>query len=205
MIRNVHEPQKRYDDPSIDLSSRKLLTMSMLSAILYLVLSLVIFHFFHEDGSGGVFGHGFSVVGQLLAGGAGGGLAAAVIIFLSSRPPISEVLADFHIFRAIVRSRFTNFDRIQLSLFAGVGEELLFRGAVQPLLGIWVTSAIFVGIHGYFSFKSAGHLLFGTMMFGLSVWLGVLFEYAGLIAAMCAHAVYDLILLGWVRDRSFTG
>ncbi|MEY3398022.1 MAG: hypothetical protein RL220_616, partial [Bacteroidota bacterium] len=36
-----------------------------------------------------------------------------------------------------------------VSFCAGVGEELLFRGALQPLMGIPLTSVFFVAIHGY--------------------------------------------------------
>jgi membrane protease YdiL (CAAX protease family) len=39
------------------------------------------------------------------------------------------------------------------------------------------------------------------MMFGLSMGLGYLFEEAGLIAAMTAHAVYDIIMLKLVQGR----
>ena len=38
-------------------------------------------------------------------------------------------------------------------------------------------------------------------MFGLSMGLGYLFEEAGLIAAMVAHAVYDLTMLKWMDGR----
>ncbi|MBK7566807.1 MAG: CPBP family intramembrane metalloprotease [Bacteroidetes bacterium] len=31
-----------------------------------------------------------------------------------------------------------------LSFCAGVGEELLFRGAIQPWLGIWLTALLFI-------------------------------------------------------------
>ena len=77
--------------------------------------------------------------------------------------------------------------------------HIIILGAfIQPLLGIWITSIIFVGLHGYFKFKSAGHIIFGVLMFGLSMGLGYLFEEAGLIAAMVAHAVYDLTMLKWM-------
>jgi len=80
--------------------------------------------------------------------------------------------------------------------------HIIILGAfIQPLLGIWITSIIFVGLHGYFKFKSARHIIFGVLMFGLSMGLGYLFEEAGLIAAMVAHAVYDLIMLKWMDGR----
>ncbi len=183
------------------ISSQSLLAMSAISFLFYLVLALLIYYFFFEEGITTAFEHGYSAGYQISLGGLAGCLAAAVIMFLAGRPPVVGVMNDFYIVKVISEVEFTPFDRIQLSLFAGVGEELLFRGAIQPLLGIWITSFIFIGIHGYFKFKSTGHLLFGVMMFGLSVLLGYLFEYAGLIAAMSAHAVYDIVMLWWIKDR----
>ena len=108
---------------------------------------------------------------------------------------ISLLLSDFSIFQALSEARFSLFDKTQISVFAGAGEEILFRGAIQPLLGNIFTSIIFIGIHGYFKFRSVGHILFGMMMFGLSIMLGFLAEEVGLFAAMVAHALYDLIML----------
>lgn len=175
--------------------------LSVTSAVAYLVLAYLIFRYFHGADLSTAFKHGFSVTNQLLAGLVSGALAAAIIGFVSSRPPVSGVIHDFYIVEMISKMNLTSFDRTQLSLFAGAGEELLFRGAIQPLLGIWFTSLIFVGIHGYFKFKSIGHILFGVVMFGLSMLLGYLFEYAGLIAAMAAHAVYDIIMLKFVQAK----
>ena len=38
---------------------------------------------------------------------------------------------------------------IFISVCAGVGEELFFRGAIQPMLGVWMTAILFVLLHGY--------------------------------------------------------
>lgn len=185
----------------MEISSRRWLLLSLGSAAVYVALTYIIFYFFHEGGTADVFSRGLSPVDQLGTGVISGGFCAAVIGFIMNRPPVSGVLSDFYIVKLISETRLTSFDRVQLSLFAGVGEELLFRGAIQPLLGIWVTSVIFVAIHGYFKFKSPGHLLFGVMMFGLSMGLGYLFEYAGLMAAMCAHATYDIVMLRAVSKK----
>lgn len=83
-----------------------------------------------------------------------------------------------------------------------MGEELLFRGAIQPLIGIWFTSLIFIAIHGYIGFRSFGQALFTLLLFGLSMLLGWLFMVIGLVAAMTAHAVYDLLMLWWVSART---
>lgn len=186
-----------------ELSGSRLLMLSVVSASIYLVLSLLIYHFIHGVGIREAFGHGLSVNLQFLVGIISGGIAAALIGFMIIREPVAGVLDDFYIVKAISEIRLNNFDRFQLSLFAGTGEELLFRGAIQPLLGIWITSIIFVGLHGYFKFKSTGHILFGALMFGLSVLLGYLYKEAGLIAAMTAHTAYDFIILKWMDGRDF--
>ena len=196
------EPEAKWDgEHSMDFSSRQWLVLSLISTAVYVALACIIFYFFHDSETGYVFAHGLSTGNQLGAGIVSGSIGAAIIWFIMSRPPVSGILDDFYIIRMISQTRLSSFDRVQLSLFAGAGEELLFRGAIQPLMGIWITSVIFVGIHGYFKFKSPGHLLFGGMMFGLSVGLGYLFEHAGLIAAMSAHATYDIIMLRVVSKK----
>lgn len=183
----------------VRIPGRNLLVSSLVSTAVYLLLASLIFYFFHDTGLSSAFTHGLPAGGQLAAGAAAGILSAAIIGVLMIRPPVSEVMRDFHIVEVVSKSRLTAFDRIQLSLFAGAGEELLFRGAIQPLLGVWLTSLIFVGLHRYFKFKSPGHLLFGALILGLSAGLGYLYEYAGLIAAMTAHSVYDIIILYLVQ------
>ena len=175
--------------------------MSVISGIAYLLIALLIYRYIHNESLMNAFTHGYSTFTQLIIGIASGSTAAGVLGLTISRPPISDILHDFYIVDMVSKLQLNSFDRIQLSAFAGVGEELLFRGAIQPLLGIWITSFIFIGIHGYFKFKSAGHLLFGGAMFGLSMLLGYLFEYAGLMAAMSAHAIYDVIMLHMVQTE----
>jgi uncharacterized protein len=172
-----------------------LLLLSLSSAVIYAALAFAILHFFHDGPISTLFAHGYGTGTQLAAGVLFGVLAAAGVSYVIWRTPISGILKDYAIVEMVMQMRFTRFDRIQISLFAGVGEELLFRGAMQPVLGIWLTSLLFVGMHGYFKFRSPKHVLFGAMMFALSVGLGLLYERAGLIAAMTAHAVYDLVML----------
>lgn len=200
-----HELEKK-DETEIlqsELSGTRLLLLSVISASLYLLLAILIYYFIYEESITKAFEHGMSINMQVLTGVIAGGLAAAGVGFVIVREPVAGVLNDFYIVKAISNIRFNNFDRLQLSFFAGAGEELLFRGAIQPLLGIWITSLVFVGLHGYFKFKSAGHILFGVMMFALSVMLGYLYREAGLIAAMTAHAVYDVIMLKWMDGSEF--
>jgi uncharacterized protein len=192
--------QNNRNEDGLNLTGRELLHMSAGSFILYLSIATLLFYFFHDEGLFQVFTQGHSFYLQLLIGLGAGAAAAGIIVFFSTRNPMGPVLEDFSIFKILKNSNFTWFDRVQISFFAGVGEEILFRGAVQPLAGIWLTSFIFIALHGYVSFKSAGHVLFTILLFGLSMMLGLLFEIFGLLSAITAHAVYDFLMLWWVKE-----
>jgi membrane protease YdiL (CAAX protease family) len=88
------------------------------------------------------------------------------------------------------------------ALAAGFCEELLFRGALQPLLGIWLTSVLFVVVHirAYRLNKLDKRVLFQSVsIFAISVVLGYIAAYAGLITAMIVHAAMDTVGLYAVR------
>lgn len=176
-------------------STTTLLLLSVTSAVVYLTLTFIILRVFHNAPVSSLFQHGYSVHEQLFTGILFGLLAAGIIAAVMLRTSISDILTDYAIVNLIAGMRLSPFDRLQISFFAGAGEELLFRGALQPLIGIGLTSILFVGIHGYFKFTSFKHILYGGIMFALSAGLGLLFEWSGLVAAMCAHAVYDLVML----------
>jgi membrane protease YdiL (CAAX protease family) len=84
---------------------------------------------------------------------------------------------------------------IFISICAGVGEELLFRGAVQPMLGIWITSILFVLLHGYLNPFNLPLTLYGIYMILVIGVMGLMTEYIGILAAMIAHTLIDIILL----------
>lgn len=184
------------------LTTGKLLIMSVVSANIYVFFSFLIIRFWHDGGIEDVIESSFSLWPQLGIGLGIGCVATGIIYIVINLPPVSEILSDFTIFKALSKANFSFFDNAQISFFAGAGEELLFRGAIQPLLGNTLTSIIFIAIHGYFKFKSPGHILFGVMMFGLSFMLGFLFEHVGLFSAMIAHSAYDLIMLQLIQRKS---
>jgi membrane protease YdiL (CAAX protease family) len=69
---------------------------------------------------------------------------------------------------------------------AGLGEETLFRGAVQPKLGILATSVLFASMHVQY-----GPSLLLGYVFLLSIGLGVLRERINTTASFLAHASYN--------------
>ncbi|GAB3368391.1 hypothetical protein GCM10027431_13870 [Lysobacter rhizosphaerae] len=89
-----------------------------------------------------------------------------------------------------------------IALAAGFGEELLFRGALQPVLGIWATSGLFVLAHvkAYrFNALSKGVLIQAISIFAISVCFGYVAQYVGLVAAMIIHAAMDVAGLYAIR------
>jgi CAAX protease family protein len=69
---------------------------------------------------------------------------------------------------------------------AGLGEETLFRGAVQPIFGIPATSVLFASMHVQY-----GPSVLLIYIFLLSVGLGLLRRYINTTASFLAHAGYN--------------
>ena len=82
-----------------------------------------------------------------------------------------------------------------ISVCAGIGEELLFRGGLQPLLGIWPTSILFVLLHGYLNPFNLPLSVYGVYMILVIGVMGLLTEHMGIITAITAHVVVDVYLL----------
>lgn len=89
-----------------------------------------------------------------------------------------------------------------ISIAAAIGEEMLFRAALQPLLGVWIVSLLFLLTHvPVYRFRKldGATLAQAAAVFGASVVLGFVFEYVGLLAAMLVHAWIDIVGLLIVR------
>lgn len=83
---------------------------------------------------------------------------------------------------------------LAFGVMAGVPEEILFRGAIQPQLGLIFTALVFGALHAiswiYFVYAAGAGLLLGLMV----EWRGNLW------AATMAHFAYDagvFLLLAW--------
>ena len=87
---------------------------------------------------------------------------------------------------------------IWFALCAGIGEELLFRGALQPIIGMWWSSIIFMLIHswtGELSSMNWKKLVYVATTFVASIVLSYTYIYFGLIAAIVAHATIDIVAM----------
>ncbi len=89
-----------------------------------------------------------------------------------------------------------------ISLSAGIGEELLFRGALQPILGIWWASFIFTLAHfrsGEFYSMNWQKLIYAASVFIAGLFLGYVFLEIGLIAAIVTHTIVNVVSLFTAR------
>ena len=85
---------------------------------------------------------------------------------------------------------------IILGIAAGIGEEWLFRGVVQPLVGLVAASFLF----GFAHVGSRRMLPFGVWATAMGAVMGGLaIVTEGLTAPMVAHGVYDILALEYIR------
>jgi membrane protease YdiL (CAAX protease family) len=98
-------------------------------------------------------------------------------------------------------------DMALIAISAGVGEEMLFRGAIQSSLGAWL--------------GSLWGLLLASLLFGMlhpisipyivvtivvGICLGAEYLYTNnLLAVMVTHAVYDFALMGYLLRWQYHG
>ena len=89
---------------------------------------------------------------------------------------------------------------VLISIFSGVGEEMLFRGAVQPEFGLVVAALAFGLVH----VGPDRRYLVWTVWAVLAGFLfGFLYEFSGgLLAPVIAHATHNAAtFLVWKRSR----
>jgi membrane protease YdiL (CAAX protease family) len=111
-----------------------------------------------------------------------GVVVAALVIHWRPMRIITEQLMQL-----VAWETFRAFDYVLIALMAAVGEELLFRGALQPLIGLLPVTVIFGLLH----FTSIAHVILAGM---LGLLLGWLYQWSGsLWPPMVAHFWVDLV------------
>ncbi|MFP4089648.1 MAG: CPBP family intramembrane glutamic endopeptidase [Cyclobacteriaceae bacterium] len=136
---------------------------------------------------------GGSALGTQLAVGGGYGLLSGMLALAIIRRDFFKKERQFY-HQLVSQLRLNLTKIIFISLCAGIGEELFFRAGLQPLLGLWPTSIIFVLIHGYLNPANWRISVYGIFMVFIIAGMGYLNHKIGLISAMLAHAVLDVVL-----------
>ena len=91
-------------------------------------------------------------------------------------------------------------DLVVLAALSGVGEEVLFRGALQPEIGIVASSILFGALHVG---PDRRYLLWTLWAVGAGFLFGALYGWTGgILAPVVAHALHNAAtLLLWRRHR----
>jgi membrane protease YdiL (CAAX protease family) len=142
--------------------------------------------------------------GHATAAGAALGVAATLPMLLLfaaiTRWPVGPLVQIRQFFDDVVRPLLGGCGPAELALLsalAGAGEELVFRGVLQPYLvgrlglapGLLLTSALFGLLHPITR-------TYVVLAAGLGLYLGVLAWASGnLLPAIVAHALYDFVVL----------
>jgi len=78
---------------------------------------------------------------------------------------------------------------VALAFLPGICEEVLFRGALQPRLGLAATAVLFTSIHTQYA------LSFATLaVFALAIGLGLIRKYMSTTASVACHSGYNLLV-----------
>lgn len=176
------------------------LTAQLLTCLVFLVIAAAIILVAYAEPLS-VFLGPMNVGNQLLFGLGLSALAAAGS-YVSFRMTASSESTRKTI-AAYARLDLSGFNPVWISLAAGIGEEVLFRAALQPLLGVWITSVIFLLTHTpVYQFRKLDKatLVQAAGVFGVSVVLGFIYQYVGLLAAVLVHVAIDVVGLYVVRN-----
>ncbi|MFK7784925.1 MAG: CPBP family intramembrane glutamic endopeptidase [Crocinitomicaceae bacterium] len=121
------------------------------------------------------------------------GILYAFIALLFMNAPVFDKL-PVRVETMVRNMKLSVWDCVFLSICAGVGEELLFRSGMQFYLGPFVTSVIFVAVHGYLNPFNWRMSIYGLIVLPFILMISYGFEEFGLWFAIGAHFSYDLVL-----------
>lgn len=176
----------------------RLYVLALITLLGFPFLGWVILNFFRSDALEIMVRSEISLIWQLPIGLIAGLIIGLIARWIISRPNLREV---GHKYGRIIQSFGISTAGVWfISFCAGFGEELLFRGALQPLMGIWLTAFIFVAIHGYLDPRNWKITIYGIFMTVAIAGLGYITEFFGIWAAALAHTMIDVVLFYYLLD-----
>jgi len=137
------------------------------------------------------------------------GVTAAVALSLvqwwlqRAAPGVGPVQAMRELQRTIFEPLFAPLsvaEMLAISALAGVGEEILFRGAVQASFGWPIATVAFGACHLGLSRRGWVLGVWAAMAGGVLAGLAITTD--GLVAPIVAHAGYDFAALLWIRRQA---
>jgi uncharacterized protein len=170
----------------------KILLLGLSTILVFGLGGVLIIEYAHDANFIDILGRGWDIRWQITVGVLYGLISAGICLLIIN----SNFFKKERDYYAKMVSKFDlNYPSIIfVSLCAGIGEEIFFRAAIQPMIGIWLTALIFVFIHGYLNPRNWRISVYGTVMVVIMAGIGYLYEYTGIFTIMTAHTVIDIIL-----------
>lgn len=132
---------------------------------------------------------------EIILGGVLGLVGAVVVALMGETVPAMRRIRD-RLIAMLDFSQLTLWHALAFGLLAGIPEEMLFRGAIQPVVGVLLASLIFGVLHAI----TPTYTVYATVA---GLLLGLLAEWRGdLWAATAAHIVYDAALFIWMARQA---
>lgn len=169
---------------------RRLLYLSWLTLFGMSAIGILLISFFQNREVQPVLLGGKRPYLQFLTGLFFGSLAALLGLILIRGKNFRSVRTFFEDLIGDINPSFLNI--LVYSLCASVGEEVLFRAGVQPLIGIWPAAIIFVLLHGYINPYNISLSIYGFFLVVICAGFGYLFKFFGLTSSIIAHFIYDI-------------
>ncbi len=113
------------------------------------------------------------------------GLVGAVWALLD--PEQAELLGSLN--ESLLGNFDTAYEWLLLAIASGFGEEILFRGAIQPVFGIGVTALLFAIVHVQY-----GLTPITILVFSIGVILGLIRKRYNTTTAIYVHVGYNFVL-----------
>jgi len=176
------------------------LRAQLLSCLAMSLIALAIIYFAQDVQWPGFLLAGLPWRQQMMMGLTLGVLVGGVSTIMALRKPNDETVRRTS--ASYARLDLRGLNPVWISLGAGISEELLFRAALQPLLGIWLTTLLFLLVHaGAYDFRRLDRAALWQAggVVGMSLMFGFAYEYTGLATVIVAHVVIDIFGLYSVR------
>lgn len=177
----------------------RIIGLGLLTLIGFPIIGFLLIYFIDppNDWYTFVLGNSISITYQIIIGTLTGFAAGKLGLWLIRTPWMQSSTSKYEKMFSEIPLNFGMI--IFLSLAAGIGEELLFRVAIQHFLGIIITAILFIAIHGYINPKDLKITIYGIGLTAFIILIGYFRVHYGIITAIIAHAIYDFVLFNHYR------
>jgi len=141
----------------------------------------------------GVPGHAYSVIL---------GLALGALVAFSTRIFVARYAwaRNLHSELRPVARNLSAAGIVAVAAFSALGEELWFRGILQPWLGLWVQAAVFGIVHAQLRGPSRWAWISWATVMGLA--FGIIFQLTGSLAGpIAAHWLINCLNLSYLKSH----